>query len=120
MRIRNLTIIAAIILFVFYSGCDSPSDSKAVSITPPALVSPNDGDTTVSVNPVFTWTNEADKFEIDDNGGFTSPNSYVVSGTQFTLPFALQAGHWYYWRAGISSGSTTYWSQDIYHFRTLN
>ena len=116
MKIQDLILILLIITGVIIQGCDSATDSKAVSITPPVLVSPADGDTLTITIPTFTWTNEADKFEIDDNGGFTSPNSYVISGTQFSLPDPLQTNKWYYWRAGITAGNTTYWSQDIFHF----
>ena len=120
MKIRYLFIILIIITVVIANGCDSASDSKATSVAAPILVSPVDGDTTVSRTPAFSWTNNADKLEIDENAAFSSPFSYNVSGTQFTFPAQLMANTWYYWRAGITSGTTTYWSESIYHFRTVN
>jgi hypothetical protein len=119
MKINFLFIILIIIAGLISHGCDSPGDSKATSVAAPILVSPNDGDTTVSKTPVFNWTNDADKLEIDENAAFSSPFSYAVSGTQFTYPGQLVGGIWYYWRAGVTSGTTVYWSESIYHFRTV-
>src|SRR5258706_6404884 len=115
-----LLLIVSCTILIFY-GCDSGTDSKPVSVTPPELVSPADRDTAVSRTPTFTWTGSADKLEIASNNTFTTIiYSSAVTGTSFTMPTALQPQTTYYWHAGNSASGTTYWSTNTFSFRTRN
>ena len=74
-------------------GCDSVTDSKPGSTTPPTLTAPPDNDTNVALLPVFTWTGNADKLEISLYSDFrTIKYSRGVSGTQYVLDSALNLG----------------------------
>ena len=105
--------------FIF-SSCDSSTDSKSTSTTPPSLVSPYDNDSNVATLTPFQWTGEANVIWIDVNPSFPSPLSYTVTGTSYTLTTPLSPNSLYYWKAGKIVGSTTYWSSNYYYFRTGN
>lgn len=101
-----------------FTGCDSSTDSKSTSNTPPALVSPYDNDSNVALLTPFQWTGEANVIWIDVNPSFPNPISYTVTGTTYTLTTPLSANGSYYWKAGKIVSGTTYWSSNYYHFRT--
>ena len=115
-------IVLCITLFslFFYTGCDSATDSKSISVTPPGLVEPANNDTMVAVAPLFKWNNSADQLQIDISSGFENPfYTTAVTGNEFQLPSGiLNPSTYYYWRAGTTVGGTTYWSQDRFFFRT--
>lgn len=121
MKFSSYLLFAAVCFLFVFSGCDSATDSKPVSVTPPTLVSPPDRDTTQSLTPTFTWTGSADKIQVDrSNNTFTDIiQASDVTGNSFVMPSGvLVAGGTYYWRAGITAGSTVYWSSSVYSFRT--
>jgi hypothetical protein len=120
MKYFSLAIIVMLAVIWGY-GCDSVTDSKPVSTTPPTLTAPPDNDTNVALLPVFTWTGNADKLEISTISNFeTIFHSATVTGNQYVYPGtpALESGKYYYWRAGVSAGSTVYWSTSYFTFRT--
>jgi len=112
--------ITAFVCVILYSGCDSATDSKSISVTPPGLVEPANNDTMVAAAPLFKWNNNADQLQIDVSAGFENPfYTTAVTGNQFQLPSGvLNPSSYYYWRAGTTVGGTTYWSQDRFFFRT--
>lgn len=120
---KFFSFIVVILIAVSYSfiGCDSVSDSKPVSTTPPTLTYPADNDSNVSVTPTFTWSGTADKVQVSSNPTFsTLVHSADVSGNSYTMPGpGLQHGIYYYWRAGRTSGATVYWSVNYHTFRTI-
>ena len=121
MKFSSYLLLTAVFAFFVLSGCDSATDSKPVSVTPPVLVSPPDRDTTQSLTPTFKWTGTADKIQIDrSNNTFTDIiQASDVTGNSYAMPSGvLVAGRTYYWRAGITAGSTVYWSSSVYSFRT--
>jgi hypothetical protein len=102
-----------------YSGCDSATDSKSVSVNPPGLLKPYDGDSNVSRATTFEWSGEATTIQIDINPNFNTPKfTYAVTGNAFTITTPLEAHSVYYWKAGKTVGSTTYWSENSYRFKT--
>jgi hypothetical protein len=105
-------------LIILQSGCDSATDSKSISTAPPVLVSPYDNDSNVATLTTFVWTGTADVIWLDVNSSFSNPVSYAVSGTTFTVTDPLSSYGSYYWKAGRTIGSTTYWSDNYYYFRT--
>ena len=115
--------ICYLLLMVFcalivVSGCDA-TDSVPVSTAAPVLVSPADTSTNISLTPTFTWTGNADKLDIGSNNTFTTIiQSASVTGTSYTLTTPLQANTQYFWRAGHTAGSTVYWCNTIFSFRT--
>ena len=116
--IISILILSSIFIL---SGCDSPTDSKATAVTAPTLVSPADGDTTVSLTPTFQWTGAGDRLEISIYESFTNVLfSTNVSGNSFPLPSGnLQNGKYYFWHVANSSSGQVYWSLT-YKFRTIN
>lgn len=113
-----LLIFLAVISFVIYNGCDSATDSKSTSTTPPVLVSPYDNDSNVARLTTFQWTGTADVIWVDVNASFSTPLTYAVSGTSYTLTSPLNANSYYYWKAGRTIGTTIYWSDSYFYFRT--
>lgn len=114
-----LAALPFILLTFLISGCDSPTDTKAVSVTAPSLSTPADNSEHVPVTPTFTWTGEATKIEVASNTTFANLiYSSDVTGTQHTLAGQLQSGTEYFWRAGRLSGGTMYWSSTTFRFRT--
>lgn len=117
-------IVSLLVLFILalcVGSCDSVTDSKATGVAPPSLISPADGDSNVSRITAFSWTGTADKLQIDVNPSFPNPvRQYNVTGTAFQIPLSdiLDGNQFYYWRAGISSGTNTYWSAKVFTFRT--
>jgi len=116
-----LLFLALFIGFILY-GCDSPSDSKATSVTTPELTTPVDGAINQILTPLFKWTGGANKIEVDYNNTFNPPfYSYeqLNGATQFTMPSGkLIHNKTYFWRVGVVSGATTYWSSSIFRFTT--
>jgi len=110
-----LIIITSIIL---YTGCDSATDSKSVSVAPPSLVKPSDNDSNIAINTTFEWTGNADVIWVDVNPSFSAPLVYNVTGNSFTIPTPLSQNSPYYWKAGHTVSGTTYWSANYYYFRT--
>ena len=118
--------ITAFVLFVtlgffFLSGCDSATDSKALSVATPSLVSPVNNDSMVSTTPTFKWSGSADKLQIGTDQSLTHVTySCNVSDSSYTLPAAnaLLPNSWYYWNVGATSGNTVNWSHSIFGFRT--
>ncbi len=118
---KYLLLFLFIVSIIFISnGCDSGTDSKSISTTPPVLVYPYDNDSNVSVMTTFRWTGTADIVSIDLNPGFTDPVSYTVTGTSHTVSDPLSSYSAYYWKAGRNIGGTIYWSDNYYYFRTGN
>ncbi len=105
---------------IILNGCDSSTDSKSTSNTPPTLVYPYDNDSNVALLTNFRWTGEANVIWIDTNPSFPSPISYTVTGTTFTLTTPLSANTSYYWKAAKIVSGTPYWSSNYYYFRTVN
>ena len=113
-----LLIFFAVILVVIYNGCDSATDSKSTSTTPPSLVYPYDNDSNVATMTTFRWTGTADVIWLDVNPAFSNPVSYTVSDTSYTVTDPFSANSSYYWKAGRTIGGTIYWSADYFYFRT--
>ena len=119
MKYISITIVVLFVMMWSY-GCDSVSDSKPVNTTPPVLTEPADNDSTVSQIPVFKWTGSADKLEISMSPDFTdiihtanvTGNEYVYTGAPLT------PGPFYYWHAGVTAGTTVYWAEQYFKFRT--
>ncbi|HEY3249884.1 MAG TPA: hypothetical protein VGK25_02090, partial [Ignavibacteria bacterium] len=101
-------------------GCGDPVQNKATNIILPVPVAPPDGSSNIPINPTFRWTGTADKLEIDYTPSFSPPEfSATVSGNQYNMPpDTLAHNQWYYWRVGVTSGSTTYWSKSVFAFKT--
>ncbi len=122
MKRHIFTIILFVSLgFIFLNGCDSSTDSKAVSVTRPTLVSPANNDSTVSITPTFKWSGAADKLEIGTDQSLTHViYSCNVTDSSYTLPASnhLLPGAWYYWNVGATSGSSVNWSSVNYGFKT--
>ncbi len=109
-----------LVSIMVFSSCDSATDSKSEAITKPSLVDPADNAVNVPSTTTFKWNGTADVIEIDINSNFNSPQklSYSVSGTQFTVPYALSTNTFYYWHAGNTVGGVTYWSENYHTFTT--
>ena len=120
MTILNYILFTFLFILVATGGCDSPTETRAISITPPSLISPPDNATGVSLTPTFTWRGNADKLAIATNSNFDGAMTYEVSGESFTLTNPLAPNTVYFWKAGITSGSGVYWSSSIYRFTTSN
>ena len=123
MKNHLLMLFPAIFIGIINSGCESPSDSKAISITTPVLTTPVDGAVDQSLTLTFKWTGGANKIEVDYNNTFNPPfYSYdgLNGATQFTMTSGqLVNNRTYYWRAGVVSGSNTFWSSNIFKFTTV-
>jgi hypothetical protein len=122
MRYKSIFLTASLLVFVLsiITGCDSPTETKAVSVSSPTLVAPADNSQNVSVTPTFTWTGDADKLQVCTNTNYTTLEySADVSGTSHTMSGHTlgSGGSVYFWRAGKTSGTTVYWS-DSYRFTT--
>ena len=118
--ISTIVLFVSLGLFIF-SGCDSATDSKAVSTTVPTLVSPANNDSLISVTPTFKWSGSADKLEIGTDQSITHLTySCNITDSTYTLPAsnALLPNSWYYWNVGATSGSSVNWSHTIYGFKT--
>jgi hypothetical protein len=120
---KNYRIYISIVLYIsvilVFTSCDTSTNTKAVSVSPPSLVSPSDMDSNVSLTPTFTWTGNANRFEISTNAAFSNiVHSAAVYGTSYTMPDPLLPGTFYYWHAGVSGGTIVYWSSDYYTFLT--
>ena len=100
-------------------GCgDSVTDSPSTTVKAPTIVNPTDQDSNAALAPTFTWTGSADVIQVSTNNSFTAMvHSASITGTSYTMPSNLQHGTLYYWRAGLTVGSTVYWSL-IFSFRT--
>jgi len=116
-------IISILILSCIFilSGCDSPTDSKATPVTTPSLVSPLNGASSVSLTPTLQWSGAADKLQISNTEGFSSPfYSISITGNSHVVPSGqLQSNKWYYWRVGNSQSGSVTWS-DSWRFKTVN
>ncbi len=118
----HLLIFVLLITFAFiFSSCDSPTDSKAVSVSSPSLVYPADGDTLSGGVIPFQWNGTADKFQISCFPSFAQLlYDANISGTTCSVNVTnfdkCDNSYTYYWRAGLSSGSNVYWSEVTYHF----
>lgn len=101
------------------SSCDSPTDSKATPVNTPALISPHDNDSGVTLTPIFQWSGAADILQISRNSVFTDiVYAPGVVGTSFSMPSGiLHYSTYYYWHAGSSSNGIIYWSGD-WRFKT--
>lgn len=113
-----LAVLLIASTFVIMYGCDSATDSKSVSNNQPGLLKPYDGDSNVSRATTFEWSGTATIINIDVNPTFENPVSYNVTGNAYTIPTALEPNSVYYWRAGNTVGSTTYWSTNYFRFKT--
>lgn len=120
MRKYALFFALLFILPFVFNGCDSPTDSKAVSVTAPALSEPADNSTGISRTPLLKWTGSADKLECATNSGFENALSWDVSGTEYTIPSQLNANTTYFWRAGKINGNATTWCEQYWRFTTGN
>ena len=112
-----------LLLGLLLIGCDSVTDSKATSITLPELLLPENNKDSVSITPLFRWKNAGQIIEIAENSSFSNPkysNDQLNNITQFILPSSnpLNGGATYFWRVGVKSGSTIYWSSVAYRFTT--
>lgn len=100
-------------------GCDSPTESKAVSVTAPVITEPVDNATGVSLTPNFKWTGSADKLEYATNSNFTGGVIVDVSGTEYTPTTPLNPNTTYFWKAGKTNGASVVWC-DNWRFSTGN
>ncbi|MCX7878841.1 MAG: hypothetical protein N2510_09440 [Ignavibacteria bacterium] len=116
----NLITLFLLISVFIISSCDSPTETKATSVTAPSLINPPDNATGVSLTPTFSWRGQGDKLQISTNSNFDGAISYEVTGESYTLTTALQRSTVYFWRVGLTSGSTVYWSSPFYRFRTID
>jgi len=100
--------------------------SSAVSLTAPALVSPNDGNHTLNHTPTFIWNNSVGgagttyNIVIDNNNDFSSPEvnvSSIAEGTtqtNYTLGTELTVDTPYFWKVqGNSGGTLSSWSSTF-------
>jgi hypothetical protein len=100
--------------------CSSPNQPKAAIVLVPELILPYDNSTDISLAPLFKWKNNANKLQISVNRSFSTVQYDVtVTGTQHQMPGGvLLPNTWYYWRAGIISGTTTIWADPPFIFET--
>jgi len=123
MKIKALFFLLSISLGLLLYGCESSTDTKAETVTRPVLKEPTDNATNVSLTPTFKWDNTGNRIEIDINSSFASPQFVKsdLNGIECTWswPNQLDPNKDYYWRVGVNSGGTIYWSESIFHFRTL-
>lgn len=120
---RKLILISALSAFIFiltFSGCDSPTDSKAISVTAPSLSEPADNSSGITRTPNFKWTGSADKLECATNSNFENAISWDVSGSEYTIPTPLNPGTTYFWRAGKKNGTAIVWCEQYWRFTTGN
>src|SRR3989344_3336794 len=100
--------------------------SSAVSLTAPALVSPNDGNHTLNHTPTFIWNNSVGgagttyNIVIDNNNDFSSQEvnvSSIAEGTtqtNYTLGTELTVDTPYFWKVqGNSGGTLSSWSSTF-------
>ncbi len=114
-----------IVFFVFFSfllafnGCDTGSNSKAISTEPPALVSPYDNDSNVTILTTFMWDGDADILWVDTNPSFENHVEYTINGGSiYTVSAPLSTNSSFYWKAVKIIGGQTYWSENYYYLRT--
>lgn len=120
---KKFTYISALFLFlilVAVPGCDSPTESKAVSVSAPSLSEPTDNATGIALTPHFKWTGNADKLECATNSNFENAISWDVSGSEYTASSPLSANTTYFWRAGKMNGNSIVWSETNWRFTTGN
>lgn len=115
----NIVRLISLCIIFISVGCDSPTETKATSVTAPSLVSPPDNATGVSLTPTFQWSGVANKLQISTNSNFDGAITYEVSGQSYTLSTSLNRNTVYFWRAGVVSGSTIYWSSPFFRFTTI-
>ena len=113
-------IFLTMVVFISSFGCNQPTETKAITIIYPHLVSPYNGSTNISTEPLFKWTNSAHKIQLSL---FPSFNNVIysadISGNQYQMPsHVLQNGVTYYWRVGLISRNSTFWSPETYFFST--
>lgn len=112
--------VLLIISALYLGACDSPTDSKATSVNAPVLVSPEDNATGIALTPLFKWSGSADKIIYATNSNFNNAVTISVNGTEFRLNTSLSPNTTYFWKAGITSGSSTLWSASYWRFTTGN
>ena len=122
MKQNFYLLFLALFIGFITSGCESPSESKATSITAPVLTNPLNGAVNQPLTPTFKWTGGANIIEVDYNNTFNPPfyaYNQLNGQTQYVMPSGkLQINKTYYWRVGVVSGSNTFWSSDIFRFTT--
>ncbi|MGA2669005.1 MAG: hypothetical protein ABSF32_08820 [Ignavibacteria bacterium] len=102
------------------SSCDSPTDSKATPVNTPALISPHDNDSGVTLTPIFLWSGAADVLQVSTNSAFSNCHNFGIVGTSFFMPSGiLDSNNNYFWHVGSSSNGITYWS-GTWSFRTID
>ena len=119
MKIQILIFLALFAIITTY-GCNQPTETKATTIRLPHLVSPYNGSTNISIAPLFKWTNTAHKIQLSLFASFnTVVYSAEIGGNQYQMPsHVLQGGTTYYWRVGVISGNSFFWSAETYFFST--
>lgn len=121
MRTKPILFIFLFIFGYCIEGCDDPVQNKATNIVPPVLVAPPDGTTSVSIDSLtLKWSGTASRIELDYTPSFNPPFfAATVTGNQYNMPPDTMAhNQLYFWRAGITIGSVTYWSNEVWHFTT--
>jgi hypothetical protein len=120
---RKLTSFAVLLILfsaILITGCDSPTETKATSVTAPSLSEPADNATGVSRTPVFKWTGSADKLVYATNSNFDNAVTIDVSGSEYTMPSPMNANTTYFWKAGKTNGTTVVWCANYRRFTTGN
>lgn len=118
MKVSWLIPIILLATVFIFSSCDSPTDSKAVQVSPPSPSSPPNNDTLTTLTPTCTWTGSADKIQVSEYPSFSSlVHEANVSGNSYPIPSrVLENNTTYYWHVGITSGNNMYWSEAAYRF----
>ncbi len=120
---RKLTSVAALFILLsamFIGGCDSPTESKATSVSAPSLSEPADNASGVSRTPMFKWTGNANKLVYATNSNFDNAVTIDVSGTEYTMASPMNANTTYFWKAGKTNGTTVVWCSNFWRFTTGN
>ncbi|MFZ5902164.1 MAG: M4 family metallopeptidase [Chloroflexota bacterium] len=139
----NLTAGATYYWRVKGNGTNGPSDWSTVLTvripnppSVPSLTSPANNSLTTDYTPLLNWNNSTGpsgvtfkqyEVQLDDNSGFTSPDTYTttlndINDSQYQIASALTPNAKYYWRVrsvGVLSSEDHYsaWSTSRY-FRT--
>lgn len=118
MKVSWLIPILLLVTVFIFNSCDSPTDSKAVQVTPPSPVYPPNNDTLTTLTPTCTWNGTADKIQISEYPSYaTLVHEANVSGNSYPIPSrVLENNSTYYWHVGVASGSNIYWSDVSFRF----
>ena len=94
--------------------------------SPPTLSSPTNGETTVDINPTFSWNASAgaDSYhlQVSPDPEFPTNNTVVdqsgIAGTSYVVSAPLLIETFYYWRVNATNANGTSGWSETWQFRT--